>query len=181
MGINDPDNIRKPETPRLVSAHNVIGFLWKMLVVLLGMILCLRVPGPVILKLGLAALALLLGLLWIGRGFQRQRSGDATESATVRRGRQFENRKDYEKAIAQYEEAAKREPRVTSVLVRLLAAYDAAGEAGKARTLVSQLDGRLFQSSEVAELREIAGKYWMVDFEEARGGSVLRIKVMSDG
>ncbi len=81
-----------------------------------------------------------------------------------------DGRRKQRSTIERYEAAVDRAVRPDQNVVRLLVAYDAAGEFGKAKTLIQRLDGEEFSESVAKELSALAGNYFPIELETTDTG-----------
>ena len=101
----------------------------------------LRLPLPLYAKLpALVGIGLLIRWFFT---FPRKMEGEFF----FRQGILCERKGDYEGAVGNYEPARDRLPNNTTLMVRLLAAYDNALQINKAKDLISKLRGMILQES----------------------------------
>lgn len=142
----------------------------KFLVLLIALALCMRIP-LIWLKIPVAVGAIYLGWNWIWRSAKLINS-----SSPLSKGKKAEFRQDYQAAIKFYEKAAGRPPRPGYNSVRLLVAYDKAGEFGRAKALIQHFDGKEFPESEEDELRAVVSNYFPVELQRSLNG--VRMKLL---
>ncbi len=106
-------------------------------------------------------------------GKQASQENSPTSTDHFKEGRAAEAAKDFERAVRHYEIAAGKPLKPNHESVRLLAAYDAAGKLGLAKSLLQELDGRKFPDSAADELESLAEKYFPVQIKKTPGGAQL--------
>ncbi|HAV65437.1 MAG TPA: hypothetical protein DCY13_24060 [Verrucomicrobiales bacterium] len=169
MGIYDRDYMRQESAPPaqgiilLIRALGVIGSV-------VVLFILLRIPLPLPAKLVLLA-AVVFGFRWLLVLLPRRIEGDFL----FERGRHHERNGDKERAVADYEQALLRLPGESSILLRLLAAYDSALHVQKAKELITRLDGRSFAEREVEELEALITPYREVTFERKGSRHIVRL------
>ena len=177
MGIDDRDYMRDPKGRSRGSAQadvidlNIIpALLGKLAVVFLALLICLRLPFVWF------KLAAVIGVAWLGwrwiSGGTRTKAKPLASSDTPGSTSEPDNarRQTQRSKIELCEAAVARATRPDQNVVRLLVAYDAAGEFGKAKTLIQGLDGEEFAEPVAEELAALAGNYFPIELEPTATG-----------
>lgn len=158
----------KTDQEDIINLNDILFKLLKLAVVLFALLLSFRFP-VIWIKIPLAVAVLFFGWRWIFKTKKNPRNR-IPRSGTSTTG----SRKPMS-AIERYKAAASQPDAPDHNSVQLLIAYDAAGEFGKAKTLIQSLDGRIFSESVAYELAILAGNYFPVELEPAEDG--LRFKL----
>lgn len=157
MGLDDRDYMKQSDEEEVIQLKDIIFGVAKLVLVFIFFIFSLRFPILWI-KIPLALAILFLGWRWIVRGWNKGLKN--TTSATPSRPSQ-----------PRYLDTGSQEPnRDEEDVIKRLIAHDAAGEFGKAKTLIQSLDGRIFPEAEARELAVIARNYFPVILEETENG-----------
>ena len=147
MRINDRDDI-KDSGDDIINLTDLIVMALKSEVIFIGLLFCLRFP-LIWVKIPLAIGLLFIGWRWIFRAKKSAQQAPPLRSAPANRN--TDSRRDRS-------------------IIQALIAHDAAGEFGKAKTMIQQLDGKEFPEVEAKELLTIAGNYFPVALEPTANG-----------
>lgn len=159
MGTHDRDYMKDSNKDDVFNLNEIFFLLVKLVVVFVFFVLSLRFP-VVWIKFPLAIAVLVFGWRWIFRAKKKKkvssaRSGGSRQPRTVPAG------------AALGAGAAKAQDHF---VVKTLIAFDAAGEFGKAKTLIQQLDGEEFSEMVGKELAVVAGNYFPIELEPTENG-----------
>ena len=169
MGINDRDYMKDSKGKSdAIDLGAILIALAKLVVVFLGMIICLRLPF-IWIKLPAAIGVAYLGWRWIS-GVKKALPAASTDAYISESGSGDAGRQKQQSTIIRYEAAMGRSARPDQNAVRLLVAYDAAGEFGKVKTLIQRLDGEEFSEPVAKELAVLAGNYFPIELETTESG-----------
>jgi hypothetical protein len=152
----------------VIDLNAILIVVAKLVVVLLGMIICLRLPF-IWIKLPAAAGVAYLGWRWIS-GVKKPKPVASPHANSFESGRKGAGRQKQQSTIERYEAAFDRAAKPDQNVVRLLVAYDAAGEFGKVKTLIQRLDGEEFSEPVAKELSVLAGNYFPIELETTETG-----------
>lgn len=161
MGIHDHDYMKDSNQDDVFNLNEILLLLVKLVVVFVLFVVSLRFP-VVWIKFPLAFVVLVYGWRWIFKA-KKDSSSRSSASGSVK---QIENRQ------------AGAEPRggLDQEAIRTLIAYDAAGEFGKAKALIQQLNGDEFSEPMGKELAAVAGNYFPIELEPTEKG--VRFKLV---
>ena len=174
MGFDDRNSRKESngtsvEEERVVNLNEIIAIIAKLAVLLLLLFLTQRVP-VIWIKIAAPIVILLFGWRWLSQSFKTTQPQTAFD-----RGKLAEARQDYDSAIRHYEEALGGNIKPNQVAVRLLVCYDAAGEVGRTKTMIQQIEGREFPDSVAEELEDLASNYFPVVMEKTANGVRLKL------
>ncbi len=161
MGTQNRDHKKGSNEDDVINLNEIIGLLLKLVVVFALLVVSLRFP-LVWIKFPLSFVVLAFGWRWIFRAKKRRR-------------------------VSSPRPGAPRQPTVIPAVgvevtetggvktqgheaVRALIAFDAAGEFGRAKTLIQRLDGEEFSEPVGKELAVVAGNYFPVELEPTENG-----------
>ncbi|MEC5128605.1 hypothetical protein VSU19_17725 [Verrucomicrobiales bacterium BCK34] len=167
MGTENRDKRKDSSGDDVINLNEVFALLAKLMVVFVLLVVSLRFP-LVWIKFPLSFVILALGWRWIFRGKKEQK---------VSAGRSTVSRK-----VTVMEPSGGGLSGVKTVkaqdheTVRALIALDAAGEFGKAKTLIQRLDGEEFSGPVGKELAVVAGNYFPIELEPTENG--VRFKLV---
>lgn len=155
MALDDRDYM-KDNSDDVINLNEIIPAGLKLIAVLVLLVLCMRIP-PLFVKIPLMLAIMYLGWRWITRPSRLKRNAAKRRRRVAR------------KTISSgpTETPATEENRNP---VKMLIALDAAGEFGKAKTYIQQLDGQEFSPDEGKELAVLAKNYFPVRLEETEKG-----------
>jgi len=162
MGIHDRDYMKDSNKDDVVNLNEIFVLLAKLLVVFVLLLVCLRFPVLWI-KIPLAIAILVLGWRWMFRA--KKKKVRSTRSPKVSRAKSVGSASDSNSA-KNGDKAGSDDGEV----VRTLIAYDAAGEFGKAKSLIQQLNGEEFPEEVGKELVVVAANYFPVELEPSENG-----------
>jgi len=158
MGIHDRD-YRKDSGSQgkvdVINLNEIFCTVGKLVLVFVALILCLRFPLLWI-KIPLAVAILYFGWRWIFRASKKTK----IRSAADQKGRP--------PTVTVRSETIQTE--IDQDFVQRLVAFDAAGEFGKAKTLIQQLDGHAFPEPVAEELAVLARNYFPIELEPTGDG-----------
>ena len=155
MGLDDRDYM-KDDSDDVVNLNEILVAGFKLIAILALLLILLRIP-PIWIKLPLMIAVLFVGWRWIARPSRKK---------PVARKRKAPAR---EKPVPTRSSAANR-PQEELSPVKKLIALDAAGEFGKAKTFIQQLDGQEFPTEIGEELAVLAKNYFPVRLDETEEG-----------
>jgi len=146
------------------NLNEILLLLGKLVLVFVVFVLSLRFP-VVWIKFPLAFVVLVYGWCWIFRAKKKKPLSSNRSSASVK-VKQIEARQiGAEQTVGLDQDA-----------VLALIAYDAAGEFGKAKALIQQLNGEEFSEPIGKKLAAVAGNYFPVELEPTENG--VRFKLV---
>ncbi len=161
MGRQDRDKRKDSNQDDVINLNEIFALLAKLVFVFALLVVSLRFPLLWI-KFPLSFVILFYGWRWIFRA-KKQRNVSATRSRAPREvtvilpgnggvsGVRTVKAQDHE-------------------TVRALIAFDAAGEFGKAKTLIQGLNGEEFSEPVGKELAAVAGNYFPIELEPTENG-----------
>ena len=139
------------DSNEVVQLNDVLYVIVKLLALLLLLFMSLRVP-VVWIKIPMAAALVYFAWRWFFRAKKKNEpanSPDRTESSSLRKAR-----------IERLEAAVSRSSKPGQNVVRLLVAYDAAGEFGQAKKLIKSMDSKEFPEYLAEEFAVLARNYF---------------------
>ena len=176
MGIYDRDYMKDSKGKSNASGREdvialsvVVTMLAKLLVVFVAVFFCLRFLPSIWIKLAASVAVFYFGWRWIAWA----KNTKSSASANVISSRRVTGSEGVQKQLSEikrYEAAVDRSAKLDRNAVRLLVAYDAAGEFGKAKTLIQRLDGEEFPESVAEELETLAKNYFPVKLKTTETG-----------
>ena len=166
MEIKDRDYMRDSEGKGdVVKLSDILIILMKLVVLFVAFILCLRIPSLWI-KIPLVIGVFYGGWRWIF-GAKTKKTGQSTRSTQSVEDAAVESPEDHQSTI---QAGAGHTPKPDLNAVRLLTAFDAAGEYGKAKALIQQLDGKEFPELVGKEFASVAGNYFPIKLKPTKYG-----------
>lgn len=174
MGIDDHNPLKDPSHnsdsgERVMNLNEIVVIVARVTVLLFLLFIALRMP-PVWLKIGGSIAVLALGWRWLLKSTKR-----TVNLTPFEEGKRAEERQDYRSAIEYYEKALGGTLKPNPIAVRLLVCYDAAGEVGRAKTMIQQIDGSEFPESVAEELETLAANYFPITMEKTQNGVRLNL------
>ncbi len=181
MGINDRDYMKHskgksnaPGQDDVVDLNVLLIALGKLVVVFVAMIFCLRILPLIWIKLAAVVVVGYFGWRWIS-GMKIVKPAASTDAISSKRKTSSAGRRRQLSTIKRYEAAVDRSAKPDQNVVRLLVAYDAAGEFGKAKALIQRLDGEEFTESVAKELAALAKNYFPIKLETTETGVCFQL------
>ena len=183
MGIHDRDYMKDGKGKSNASGQDHVIRLSEVLIALaklgvLFVLLILSLRFPLIwIKIPLAMAVLFFGWRWLFRSEKKQGQGTAAsiDSKLPEKSVPAERINPRRSNLEAYEAAVGRASKPDHNVVRLLIAYDAAGEFGKAKALIQRMDGQEFSASVGEEFRALAKNYFPIELEPTEAGVRFRL------
>ncbi|MGY8640402.1 MAG: hypothetical protein ACKVJU_04810 [Verrucomicrobiales bacterium] len=169
MGINDRDYMKKDEGQGdVINVGELVIVLLKLAVVFVAVILSLRFPLLWI-KIPLVIGVLFGGWRWIFNT-KKKKTVSSTPPKEPEKLVQAKVVSSRRANLEQLEAEAGNPPKPDQSSIRLLIAYDAAGEFGQAKALIQHFNGKEFPEPVVEEFAVLARNYFPIELEPTESG-----------
>lgn len=169
MGINDWDYMKKDGgKDDVINLRELVIVLLKLAVVFVAVILSFRFPLLWI-KIPLVICVLYGGWRWIFKAKKKKTVSSSPPKAPAKpvQAKVVSSRR---LNLEQLEAEAGNPPKPDQSSIRLLIAYDAAGEFGQAKALIQHFNGKEFTEPVVEEFAVLARNYFPIELEPTESG-----------
>lgn len=180
MGLNDRDYMSSSRRKSRASGDDIIdvkalfSIAAKFIVILIALIFALRFPLLWV-KIPLPIAILYFGWRWISKSVEKQRMVQKVETRRPGKLAQSPAPTSPLDTIERFEAAADGPPNPDQNAIRLLVAYDAAGEFGRAKALIQHYDGEEFPEAVAEEFAVLAKNYFPVELEPTENGARFKL------